>query len=284
MENTNNTQCKIYKKCGGCQLQNMTYEEQLKWKQKRVQILLDKFGKVNPIIGMENPYHYRNKVQAAFRFDFRKKIIISGVYQSSTRSVVPVEYCMTEDKKADKIIGTIRKLMKSFKLLPYDERSGRGFLRHVLVKRGFASGETMVVLVAATPVFPSKNNFVKALLKEHPDITTIVLNVSDCPTNLVLGTNEKVLYGRGTIEDTLCGCRFRISLNPSIRLTLFRLRFSIIRQWKWQGFRAVKPFSTPTAESVLSALSPQAGRSRSSAWSLTATPSRTLSKTPAGTA
>lgn len=203
------TQCPLYRKCGGCQLQNMDYPRQLAWKQNRVKKLLGKFVQPEPILGMEHPYHYRNKVQAAFTAD-RRGNILSGVYQSSTHHVVPVESCLTEDETADKIMLSVRKLLKSFKLKPYDEMTERGFLRHVLVKRGFASGQIMVVLVAASPIFPAKK-FVKALLKMHPEITTVLLNLNDRHTSMVLGEREKVLYGPGYIEDTLCGCRFRIS-------------------------------------------------------------------------
>lgn len=203
-------QCPLYKKCGGCQLQNMSYPEQLRWKQVLVERLLKKFCRVEPIIGMEDPYHYRNKVQAAFGLT-RDKKIISGVYQSSTHRIVPVDNCLIEDRKADEIIVTIRRLLKSFKLSPYQEQRGIGFLRHVLVKRGFSSGQIMVVLVTSTPVFSAKNRFVEALRKEHPDITTILMNVNSYHTSLVLGDTEKVLYGPGYIEDTLCGCVFRIS-------------------------------------------------------------------------
>ena len=202
--------CPLYRKCGGCQLQNMSYPRQLQWKQRKVEKLLGKFGRVQPIIGMETPYHYRNKVQAAFALTQNKRII-SGVYQSSTHRVVPVEHCMTEDQKADEIIGTIRGMMHQFKLTPYNEDTGRGFLRHVLVKRGFSSNQIMVVLVTGTPVFPSKNHFVAALREKHPEITTILMNVNPYQTSMVLGENEKVLYGDGTIEDILCGCVFRIS-------------------------------------------------------------------------
>lgn len=204
-------QCPVYRKCGGCQLQNMSYERQLIWKQDRCRKLLGKFGKVLPILGMERPYHYRNKVQAAFAFDKRHNKIISGVYQSSSHWVVPVDSCLTEDETADRIIVDIRGLLKDFKLTAYDENTGRGFLRHVLVKRGFGTGEVMVVLVTGTPVFPGKNNFLRALRKLHPEITTIVQNVNDRRTSMVLGEREKVLVGPGTITDTLCGCRFRIS-------------------------------------------------------------------------
>lgn len=203
-------QCPLYRKCGGCQLQNMTYERQLRWKQAQAEKLLGGFCRVEPIIGMKNPYHYRNKVQAAFGLD-RRKQVISGVYQSSTHRIVPVESCLTEDVKADEIMATIRGLLKSFKIEPYDEVSGRGLLRHVLVKRGFSSGQAMVVLVTVSPILPAKNQFVKALLKAHPEIVTVVQNVNSRFTSMVLGEQEKVLYGPGVIEDTLCGCVFRIS-------------------------------------------------------------------------
>ncbi|HEX2986211.1 MAG TPA: 23S rRNA (uracil(1939)-C(5))-methyltransferase RlmD [Caproiciproducens sp.] len=202
--------CPLYRKCGGCQLQNMSYPRQLQWKQSKVERLLGKFHSVEPIIGMEKPYHYRNKVQSAFAVDRRKKTV-SGVYQSSTHRVVPVDSCMIEDETADRIIVTIRNLLKGFHIEPFDERSGHGLLRHVLVKRGFSTGEVMVVLVTVSPVLPAKNNFVRALCAAHPEITTVVQNVNDRYTSMVLGETEKVLYGPGYIEDRLCGCIFRIS-------------------------------------------------------------------------
>ena len=159
---------------------------------------------------MENPYHYRNKVNSAFA---RKKdgTIISGIYEKGTHKVVPVDECLLEDQRADAIIRDIRSLLKSFKIMIYNEDSGYGLLRHVMVRTGFASGEIMVVLVCVSPVFPSKNNFVEALRKLHPEITTIVLNVNDRTDSMVLGKRDIVLFGRGYIEDELCGCTFRIS-------------------------------------------------------------------------
>ncbi|MBQ4257947.1 MAG: 23S rRNA (uracil(1939)-C(5))-methyltransferase RlmD [Clostridia bacterium] len=202
--------CPLAKKCGGCQMQNISYEKQLNWKMKTEIGLLSSFGHVEEILPMEHPYHYRNKVQAAFGTD-RKGKIISGVYQSGTHHIVPVDSCMIEDQKADEIIVTIRELRPSFKILPYNEDTGRGILRHVLVKRGFQSGEIMVVLVTSSAVFPSRNHFVEALRKKHPDITTILQNVNPGNTSLVLGENEKILYGNGFITDLLCGLKFRIS-------------------------------------------------------------------------
>ena len=211
MESTQNkTRCPHSKKCGGCQLQNLDYKEQLAHKERTCIRLLGKFCRVEPIIGMENPYHYRNKVQAAFGTT-RAGRIISGIYQSSTHNIVAVDSCMTEDEIADRIIVDIRRLLRDFKMTTYNEVTGRGFLRHVLVKRGFQTGEVMVVLVTGTPIFPARNNFTRALLKLHPEITTIIQNVNDRYTSMLLGQNEKILYGPGYITDILCGLRFRIS-------------------------------------------------------------------------
>ncbi len=202
--------CPISKKCGSCQYQGMSYHKQLEKKQRQEESLLGGYGKVELIIGMKNPYYYRNKVHAVFSRD-RRGNIISGTYEAKSHRVVPVEDCLIEDKKSQAIIQTIKKLLKSFKIKTYDEDTGYGLLRHVMVRRGFKSGEIMVILVLGSPILPSKNNFVKALRKEHPEITTVVLNVNDKKTSMVLGEKEKAIYGPGFIKDELCGCTFRIS-------------------------------------------------------------------------
>lgn len=202
--------CPVSKKCGGCQLLDMPYSQQLTLKKKQLEETLKGICKVQTVIGMEQPFHYRNKVHAVFDRD-RRGNIISGIYQENTHIVVPVEKCLIEDEKADEIIGTIRGMLKSFKIRTYDEDTGYGLLRHVLIRKGFQSGEIMVVLVTASPVFPSKNNFVKALREKHPEITTIVQNINGRGTSMVLGDREQVLYGKGYITDQLCGCTFRIS-------------------------------------------------------------------------
>ena len=202
--------CKVWKKCGGCQYQGVSYTEQIKIKQKNMNKLLKKYGNVKPIIGMENPFYYRNKVHAVFDRD-KKGNIICGTYEAGTHRVVPVEECMIEDKISQEIIRAIRDMLKSFRIKTYDEDTGYGLLRHVLVRRGFSTDEIMVVLVVASPIFPSKNNFVKALRKKFPQISTVVLNVNDKKTSMVLGERDIVLYGKGFIRDRLCGCTFRIS-------------------------------------------------------------------------
>lgn len=203
------TQCRLFKRCGGCQLRE-TYEEQLAWKQAKVVRLLSKFGTCKPIIGMKHPYHYRNKVQHGF-YTNPKRQIISGIYQSGSGKIIPCESCMLEDVQADKIISTIRILMRSFKLFPYNPNTDKGLIRHVMVRKGHHSGEYLVCIITSKSAFPSKKNFVGALLKAHPYITTIVQNVCTNPMPLTMGEQEFILHGKGYIEDMLCGKKFRIS-------------------------------------------------------------------------
>lgn len=209
-QKTTEDSCVYAKKCGGCQYQGISYAKQLKKKQKQVEELLGGMGKIEPILGMEEPFHYRNKVNAAFSRT-RRGQIISGVYKERTHEVVDITECRIEDKRADAIIQDIKGLLPSFKIKTYDEDSGYGLLRHVMVRTGHITGEIMVVLVLVSPVLPSKNNFVKAIRRLHPEITTIVLNVNDKKTSMVLGKRNITLYGKGYIEDELCGLTFRIS-------------------------------------------------------------------------
>jgi 23S rRNA (uracil1939-C5)-methyltransferase len=210
IEKVKSDKCKVFGKCGGCQLLNMSYEEQLKKKKDEVTKLLKPYCTVEKIIGMENPVHYRNKVLATFSCD-RKGMPISGMYEENSHRVVSTDSCLLNDEKADKIIVSIRGLLKSFKIKTYNEDTGYGLLRHVLVRVGKNSGQVMVVLVLASPILPGKNNFVKALRNVHPEITSMVINVNPRHSSAVLGDKEIVIYGPGYIEDTLQEKTFRIS-------------------------------------------------------------------------
>lgn len=205
-----NKRCPVASKCGGCRWIDRDYQEQLKAKETRFRKLMEPYCRPEAMIGMERPEHYRNKVHAVFGED-RKHNVISGIYEEKSHRIVAVDRCLIEDEKADEIIVSIRGLLRSFKIQPYNEDTGYGLLRHVLIRTGRATGQIMVVLVLSSPVMPSKNNFVKALLKQHPEISTIVINVNDRDTSMVLGEREQVIYGRGYIEDEFCGRLFRIS-------------------------------------------------------------------------
>lgn len=202
--------CVYYDRCGGCQLQHLSNEAQNLYKQDMVERLLGKFGKVEDIIVMDKPYEYRNKIQYAFGYGKNRRII-SGMYAKNSHDIIDIKKCIIQDPIADPILDTIGKIMEKYKMEPYNEDTGRGFLRHVLIRTGHSTKEVMVVLVTSHHVFEGKKNFVKILIKKHPEITTIVLNVNNKKTSMVLGDTESNMYGRGFIEDVLCGMRFRIS-------------------------------------------------------------------------
>lgn len=207
--------CKLRaKNCGGCPMLGMDYAEQLKKKEDSVRKLLGKYGPVNPIRGMENPYHYRNKVISTFTTGWGGKLT-SGIYAANSHKVLPVESCLLQDEVLDKTMQAVRAAANACRYQPYNEDKGTGLLRHCLLRRGVMTGQVMVVLVTAQAVLPGAKNFVKALLaeakKRELTITTIVQNVNDRKTSVVLGDMERVLYGKGFILDTLCGKTYALS-------------------------------------------------------------------------
>ena len=139
-------QCVYAKKCGGCDYQGIDYKEQLAKKQAYMKKLLKPVCHVEPIIGMKDPFHYRHKVHAAFDCTKRGQIV-AGVYKKNSHEVVDVESCMIEDEECDRIIRDIKDMLRSFKIKTYDEDTGYGLLRHVLIRKGYATGQIMVVLV-----------------------------------------------------------------------------------------------------------------------------------------
>ena len=212
MENKNRknqNHCRYAKQCGGCQYQGIRYKEQLNRKQKYLEGLLGGFAKVLPVIGMEHPEHYRNKVHHGFTKD-RSGNIISGPYEAGSHWIIDVDRCLIEDEKCQEIADTIRDLCRKFHVPIYNEKTGNGVMRRVLIRRGFASGEIMVVLVVGGK-FTVKKEFARKLKGRHPEITTIISNFNEKRTSMILGEKEEVLFGPGFIRDILCGLTFRIS-------------------------------------------------------------------------
>ena len=200
-----NFRCPVYKKCGGCQL-DVTYRQQLSYKQRTVIKLLGRYCRVDPIIGMDAPLHYRCKINTAFGFS--RGQVITGIWQSSSGHLAKTDECALEDERAKPIIKAIKELLPSFRLKTYDERDGSGFLRFVTIRIGKQTGEILVALGTGKGAFPAAKNFVQALVKRCPEITTVTQNVSTDRLNLLLGKNETVLYGDGYITDKLCGRDF----------------------------------------------------------------------------
>jgi len=217
--------CPNYEACGGCHLQHMTYLEQLKFKRERVYQVLKRIGgldlEVNKVLGMKEPYKYRNKVQVPFSMDYKGRVI-GGFFQKGTHQIIDMNKCDIENEEADGIVVTFKKLLEKYNIEPYLMQGDKGSIRYLLVRKGYISKEVMVVIVSRSFTIPKIRTLVEELIRIHPSITTIVQNINPNPkTSVILGDKEKVLYGKGTINDTLCGLEFTISsksfyqVNPS---------------------------------------------------------------------
>ena len=205
--------CSVSTACGGCTFQNVTYKYELEYKKKKVEEVLKRIAKidvkVNDVVGMDNPHHYRNKIQVPFGME--NKHVVYGFYKSNTHQIIPIKKCDIEDELAAPILETIASLMESMKIAPYHEDSRRGIIRHVLIRTSRENKTVMVVLITNSKTFPSRNNFVKTLVKAHPEVVTVVQNINLRDTNVILGEKEEVLYGKGYIEDSIMGVKFHIS-------------------------------------------------------------------------
>ena len=211
--------CGVSRECGACQHISECYDAQLAAKNARIKSLFNhvEFAQVElrPVVGMEHPYHYRNKVISPFAPGKRGangvREILTGMYAAGTHKLVNTDGCLVENEQAQQIVRAIRQLMAKHRIEPYDEDTHVGFLRHVVVRVGHESGEVLVTLVTNADEFPSSKSFCRALVKKCPFITTVVQNVNTRQTNVILGQDERRLYGPGFILDKLCGLSFRIS-------------------------------------------------------------------------
>ena len=213
--------CKICTSCGGCQYQQLAYSAQLKYKTKRVKEALNRIAHIKqdvlPCLGASNPYNYRNKIQVPFVKD-RNGVVKFGFYKENTHIIMPIKECAIEDKKAAPILWDIKLLLEDMNIPTYNEDSGRGILRYVLIRTSHHYDELMVVLVTTQMNFPGQRNFVNELIKKHPEITTVVENINSRKTNVILGDKEKVLYGPGHIIDDILGLTFEISASSFFQI------------------------------------------------------------------
>ncbi|MBE8954442.1 MAG: 23S rRNA (uracil(1939)-C(5))-methyltransferase RlmD [Quinella sp. 2Q5] len=205
--------CPLFGDCGGCQLQHMSYAAQLQWKRQQVVDAVERIGKLEgveifPTLGMENPLRYRNKMQ--FPVGRSKAGLVIGCYARGSHNIIDATSCPIQREGNDRILNAVRKVAAQFNLSPYDEDTHKGFLRHVMGRVG-CNGQLMVVLVTATKNFPAEKNFVRALRRELPDVTSIQQNVQTFRNNVILGRETRVLYGKPTISDEIGGLKFNIS-------------------------------------------------------------------------
>ena len=204
--------CPVSKKCNSCQLSNLSDAEQLRYKENRCRKMLGRLCKVMPIAPSPKTAGYRNKAQFVFRKG-SKSGMVSGVYQSANKSVVVTPSCALCSDEANTIAAELCKLFRSFKVIPYDPHTGRGWLKSVLVREAFATGERMLVINGVSPLFPAKHTFAGALQKACPTLTTAVIAQNRSEQKLFTGKVVETLFGDGHITDILCGKRFLISPN-----------------------------------------------------------------------
>lgn len=236
--------CPVEQQCGACQHLSVPYAQQLAAKDAQVASLFAEVApeaQLRPILGMQHPFHYRNKVASPFAPGRKRagrsgqtardgrgkragrlqggsraqgasqREILTGMYAAGTHRIVSTDGCLIENEQAKRVIRAVRDLMVKFDLQPYNEDTGCGFMRHAVVRVGHTSGEVLVTLVTNERQFPASRAFCRQLVKRCPFVTTVVQNVNTRATNVILGDEEHTLYGPGFILDRLCGLSFRIS-------------------------------------------------------------------------
>ncbi|HLR69769.1 MAG TPA: 23S rRNA (uracil(1939)-C(5))-methyltransferase RlmD [Virgibacillus sp.] len=207
--------CNVYHKCGGCQLQHMSYDMQLKMKRDQVKNVMRKIAHldhipVHPVIGMEDPWRYRNKV--SIPVGEKDGELITGFYQKrSHRIIEDMETCVVQDEVNDRSIEAVRRIASSLGIKAYDEKTHRGVLRHVMVRTGQKTNETMIVLVTRTQELPHKKELIKELTETYPHVKSIIQNINDERTNVILGKKVKLLWGEEYIYDMIGDIKFAIS-------------------------------------------------------------------------
>lgn len=202
-----------YLQTGIAPLQHLNYEAQLEFKRTQIVELLSKVHlegiKVAPTIGMTEPYHYRNKAQVPVRAVNGK--LETGFFKKNSHTFVPLEDFLIQDKRIDEVIKEVRDILREFNIEAYDERKHNGVIRHIMVRRGYYTHEVMVVLVTRSKRLPMQEQIVEAIQAKCPDVCSIIQNVNQASTNVILGKQDKLLAGKEHIKDQLNGITFNIS-------------------------------------------------------------------------
>ena len=208
------SRCEFARQCGGCQLQAMTYEAQLDFKAKKVWNHLTRIGgltdlEVPEIMGMEEPWRYRNKAQFPFGTD-KEGNVVTGFYAARSHNIIPCTECWLGVEENREILEKILAHLKKFWIPAYDEKTGKGLLRHVLIRKGFTTGEVMVCLILNGKTMPKMEQLVESL-REIPGMTSITINVNTKNTNVIMGTEMISVWGRDYITDYIGNIKYQIS-------------------------------------------------------------------------
>lgn len=225
--------CSIARSCGGCEWLSVPYPIQLKRKQAQVEELLAPLASINnvtiePIRGMDEPLAYRHKAATPFA-PGKGRTVRSGFYASGTHKIIASKECLVEDGRARAILNDVAYLAGQFNIHAYQEDRGKGALRHGVVRCGYATNDVMLVLVVNGQHLPHEQEFIAALRKAHPELTSIFLNVNQKRTNAILGRETRLLWGSTSMSDKLLGCTFEIGptsfyqTNPQQTEVLYQL-------------------------------------------------------------
>ncbi|MBC1231768.1 23S rRNA (uracil(1939)-C(5))-methyltransferase RlmD [Listeria booriae] len=205
--------CLVYSQCGGCQLQHLSYDGQLRMKQKQVAQVMRRIGKqdveVLPTLGMENPWNYRNKAQVPVGFVNGR--LVAGFYQQRSHQIIDMNTCLIQQEENNEVIQTARAIFAKYYVEPYDETTRKGVLRHLMTRFATTTGELMLVIVTTKLNFPNKAEILAELQQSIPELTSLVQNVNTANTNVIFGEQTVVLAGREYIMDTIHGISFAIS-------------------------------------------------------------------------
>ena len=206
--------CTTYKRCGGCSLRHIDYNETLKIKQNSVQSLVNKSLKdkveVERTLGMQNPFHYRNKLQYPIGQNKNGEPVM-GVFANRTHEIIPVDKCMIQNKTAETVAKEIFKFIKENNISIYNEKTNQGLIRHLIIKIGVKTNELMCILVINGKKLPKENKLVETITAKYKNIKSIVKNINTKNTNVILGQDNINMYGNGYIQDVLGKYIFNIS-------------------------------------------------------------------------
>lgn len=207
--------CNVFYKCGGCQLQHMSYELQLEMKRKQVEHVMQKVAHlpdvlVHPVLGMEDPWRYRNKIQIPVGEG--KNGLITGFYQQrSHRIIEDMETCVIQNELGDRMVEAVRRIANDLSIPAYDEEEHQGVLRHIIVRTAYETNDTMIILITRTKELPHETELVNQLTETYPAIKSIIHNVNEERTNVILGKQTRTIYGESYIVDSIGDLEFKIS-------------------------------------------------------------------------
>ena len=258
--------CQTYKRCGGCQLRHIKYEETLKIKQNAVQSLVNKTLKqkieVEETLGMENPYHYRNKAQYPLGINKEGKPVM-GVFANRTHEIIPIQNCLIQNKQAEEVAKFIFDFIVKNKVSIYDEKKQKGLMRHIVTKIGIKTEEIMCILVINGNEIPQEKELINQVIMHFPNVKTIVKNINKQNTNVILGKENIPIYGDGFIKDKLGEFVFKISplsfyqVNPIQAQRLYQIGVDAAQITKqdivfdlYCGIGTISLFMAPFAKSV----------------------------------